>query len=156
MYVRIVCLFLTELEVGVTISTMWVQHFDLLFVYYSFVLLFLLPWRSCACEDMPMRVPRSNVIADATYVGGACGQHGARVYCPSLPELDEIDNWFDSEPGGCSEDFLNANTGRLRAIADVVDPGVGVLSTLRRTLKRERVRLPRALKRVQRSVTIEE
>ena len=156
MYVCIAYIVLTELEVGVHISAMWVQHFDLLFVYYSFGLLFLLPWRSCACEDMPMRLPRSNVIADATYIGRACGQHCARVYCPSLHELDEIDTWFDSEPGGGSDDFVDANTRRLRAGGDMVDPSVGVISTLKRTLKRARVRCPRALKRVKRNVSIEE
>ena len=108
-----------------------------------------------------MRVPGSNVIADATCVGGACGQRGARVRCPSVPELDEIDTWFGGEPFGCSGDFLSASTGRLRAGDDVVDPNVGVklpamtklerqcrvgvLSTLRRTLKRARVGRPRVL-----------
>ena len=135
---------------------MWVQHFDLLFVYYSFGLLFLLPWRSCACEDMPMRVPRSNVIADATYIGRACGQHCARVYCPLLHELDEIDTWFDSEKGGGSDDFLDANTHRVRAGEDMVDPSVGVISTSEGTLKRARVRCFRGLKRVKRPVSIEE
>ena len=108
---------------------------------------------------MPMRVLRSNVIGDATYICMACGQHGAREYCPSCPsllELGEIDTWFDIEPGGCSDDFLSANTGRLRAGDDMVDPSVGVLSTLGRTLKRARVRRPRALKRVERFVSIEE
>ena len=108
---------------------------------------------------MPMRVLRSNVIGDATYICMACGQHGAREYCSScrlLLELGEIDTWFDIEPGGCSDDFLSVNTGRLRAGDDMVDPSVGVLSTLGRTLKRARVRRPRALKRVERFVSIEE
>ena len=137
---------------------MWVQHLDLLFVYSSFVLLFLFPWRSCACvcEDMPMRAPLSNAIADATYNGRACGQHGARAYSPLLQELHEIESWFDSESGGCSGDFLSAKTGRLCVGDDIVGPSVRVPSSSRRTLKRARVRCPRASKLVKRPVSIEE
>ena len=150
------------------------QHFDLLFVCYSFVLLLLLPWLSCAYEDMPKRMPESNVIADATCVAGVYWQHSARVCGQLLAGLDEVHSWFDSEPGGCPPDSLSANTGRLRVAGAVVDPNVsvkyhamtklerqgrvGVVSTLRRTLKRTRVRrrARHVLKRAQRSATIEE
>jgi len=105
---------------------------------------------------MPMRAPLSNAIADATYNGRACGQHGARAYSPLLQELHEIESWFDSESGGCSGDFLSAKTGRLCVGDDIVDPSVRVPSSSRRTLKRARVRCPRASKLVKRPVSIEE